>query len=293
MNDLIVARQWYADELRYIAHIRSSRIVQAFSTVPREHFLGSGPWQIVSPDPYQDYWTTEDADPKHLYHNVLVAIDAARHLNNGQPSLWAHLFQTLAINEGERVLHIGCGTGYYTALLAEIVGQAGQVTAIEYDQAIAQRAHENLADRAQIEVIYGDGCLYHADNIDVIIVNAGVTHPQSRWLDALTSSGRLLIPLTNDQGGGGYLKVQRMAEGYKARFVSPVGIFQCASGRDSALADQLKEAFAAGYRHAQTTVNSLRRDAHEPDGTCWLHGEDFCLSSRLITESNNQIRIEK
>ena len=60
MNDVTIARKWYADELRYIAHIRSPRIVQAFATVPREHFLGPGPWRIVAPDPYQGYWTTEE-----------------------------------------------------------------------------------------------------------------------------------------------------------------------------------------------------------------------------------------
>ena len=71
--------------------VRSPAVVHAFATVPREHFAGPGPWRLLSPWYLQDYWTTEDADPRHLYNDVLVAIDEARRLNNGQPRLWAFL----------------------------------------------------------------------------------------------------------------------------------------------------------------------------------------------------------
>src|SRR6201996_3284608 len=59
-----------------------------------------------------------DADPRHVYHDVLIALDEARGINNGQPSLW----DELGIRTGEQVLHLGCGTGYYTAIAAELVG---------------------------------------------------------------------------------------------------------------------------------------------------------------------------
>jgi hypothetical protein len=42
-----------------------------------------------------DYWTTADADPRHLYHGVVIAIDEERRLNNGQPSLWARMYDSL------------------------------------------------------------------------------------------------------------------------------------------------------------------------------------------------------
>ena len=77
------ARQRYAEELRFTAKVGSRGVVAAFATVPRERFVGPGPWRILSPMAIGDYWTTEDADPRHLYHDVLIAIDEERRLNNG------------------------------------------------------------------------------------------------------------------------------------------------------------------------------------------------------------------
>ena len=74
--------------------------------------------------PGQDYWTTDDVDPRRLCHDVLVAIDETRRPNNGQPSLLARLFDQLGLARGDRMIHIGAGTGYYSAILAEIVGRA-------------------------------------------------------------------------------------------------------------------------------------------------------------------------
>jgi len=78
-----------------------------------------------------DYWTTEDADPANVYHDILIALDEKLGLNNGQPSLWAFLLDRLGVAAGEQVLHLGSGTGYYTAILAELAGAEGRVTAIE------------------------------------------------------------------------------------------------------------------------------------------------------------------
>ena len=44
-----------------------------------------------------EYWTTADADPRSVYHDVLIALDETRQINNGQPSLWAYLFDQLDI----------------------------------------------------------------------------------------------------------------------------------------------------------------------------------------------------
>jgi protein-L-isoaspartate(D-aspartate) O-methyltransferase len=106
--DLDTRRQFYAEELRAVANLQSGALVKAFAKVPREHFLGPGPWQILNPS-FDSYRTTPDADPKHLYHNVLIAIDAGRQLNNGQPSGLALWFDALDLQEGNRVVHVGCG----------------------------------------------------------------------------------------------------------------------------------------------------------------------------------------
>lgn len=282
-TDIAEARRRYAEELRYCANVKSDAVLRAFATVAREHFLGPGPWHILEYNA-NGYWRTEGDDPAHLYHNVLVAIDRARGLNNGQPGLWAYLLDRVKMSAGERVLHIGAGVGYYSAIMSAIVGSEGQVTAIEADPDLAARARTNLADCANIEVVTGDGCAYVPEAADVIIVNAGVTHPQPHWLEALPVGGRLLVPLTVDTGGC-YLKVTHFDDGYAARFISYVQIFAAVSGRDPEAEMRLKEAFErSGYRNAAKLVNSLRRDSHEANETCWLHAPDFCLSQTVVSK---------
>src|ERR1700755_3260503 len=107
--DIAAARRWFAEELRYVSRVRSPAVLAAFASVPREHFAGPGPWRLLSPMFLSDYWTTDDADPCHLYHDVLIAIDEARRLNNGQPSLWAFLYDQLRLADGQHVMHVGVG----------------------------------------------------------------------------------------------------------------------------------------------------------------------------------------
>jgi hypothetical protein len=130
MNDQLTdpieaARRSYAEELRFTAHIRSRAVFTAFAAVPRERFVGAGPWRVRSPMDMAEYWTTEDGDPRAVYHDVLIALDERRQINNGQPSLWAFLLDQLDVAVGEQALHLGCGTGYYTAVVAELVGRMG------------------------------------------------------------------------------------------------------------------------------------------------------------------------
>jgi hypothetical protein len=84
------ARRAYAREIQAVARLTSAALVEALARVPRERFLGSGPWQIAQPfDPKNPYRLTPDDRPEQVYHDVVVAIDPARNLNNGQPSALA------------------------------------------------------------------------------------------------------------------------------------------------------------------------------------------------------------
>jgi protein-L-isoaspartate(D-aspartate) O-methyltransferase len=128
-------------KLADIRDLQSEALVAAFARVPREQFLGPGPWQILSPGTDGSaYRTTTDNDPAHLYRDVLVAIDPSRRLNNGQPSYLASCIESLDLQQGERVLHVGCGVGYYTAIMADVVGPTGHVLGIEIDADLASRA---------------------------------------------------------------------------------------------------------------------------------------------------------
>ena len=287
--DIEPLREYYAEELRAVANIQSEAVVRAFAKVPREHFLGPGPWQIVNPwrlDVEPSYRMTPDADARHIYHNILVGIDPERHLNNGQPSFLAFLIDALELQEGEHVVHVGCGTGYYSAILAEVVGRNGHVTAIEIDPELASRAQSNLSYLSDVQVVAGDGGDLDPGPTDAIFINAGATHPRAIWLDSLRLGGRLLVPLTvtedTDGGGGGrVLKATRQPRGLTACFISEVGIFSCVGGRDPELNRRLKEAFNRGD---WKSVQSLRREKHEPDDACWLHNDDFCLSKLAVAE---------
>lgn len=195
-NPVEAARLSYVEELRFTAHIRSPAVRAAFAAVPRECFVGAGPWRIRSPMDNSDYWTTADADPRAVYHNVLIALDESRHINNGQPSLWAFLLDQLDIAAGEQVLHLGCGTGYYTAVMAECVGRAGKVTAIEINASLAEKALVALEPWSQVSVSNADGSNYSFEPADLIVASAGATHPLRSWLNALKPGGRLLFPMT-------------------------------------------------------------------------------------------------
>ncbi len=280
------ARRWFADELRHTARVQSPAVVEAFATVPRERFSGPGPWRLLSPMRLADYWTTEDADPRHLYHDVLVAIDEARRLNNGQPGLWACLYDQLGLAAGHHVVHVGVGTGYYTAILAEIVGRSGHVTGVEIDSSLAEQARSNLALAwPQATVVTADGFTFQPERpADAIIVNAGVSHLSLAWLDSLaTENGRLLVPLTGADWSGAFLLITRPAgdtRRYPVKFASRTGVIACVGGRDAEAEARLSTALQTS---PFTAIRSLRRAPEEPDDTCWLAGEGWWLSTSPVS----------
>lgn len=224
MSDIAAARRRYADQIGKRERISSSRLLRAFSAVPRERFLGEGPWRIRRAAGL-GYRSTEDADPIHLYEDVLVAIDEGRKLDTGLPSLWAHLFDVLDIKEKERVVQIGCGLGYYSAVLAEIVGPQGAVLALDCEKKFVNRARSNLREYGNVEVMCGDGCRDVGGAADVIIVHAGFAHPHPLWLESLRRNGRLLVPLTGRAREGTVIKITRLGRGYQAEAVRRIQIF--------------------------------------------------------------------
>jgi len=275
--NLRLQRLWYADEVRWNAKLQSERLVQAFATVPREAFLGRGPWRILSATQLvRGYTKSADADPGHLSHNVLVAIDSRRGLNNGHPSFLASLIERLNLKHGETAYHVGCGTGYYSAIMAEMVGEHGRVVAVEADKVLAHRARRNLKGYRQVEVVNADGFAHDPGRVDAILVNAGVAQLSRVWLEILRAKGRLVVPLTLGNWGR-VLKATRNKPDWQARFISSVGIYPCIGARSRSAERRLRQAIAKG---GADKVCSLRLDSHERIRDCWLHGRGFCLSRR-------------
>jgi protein-L-isoaspartate(D-aspartate) O-methyltransferase len=122
---LDACREFYAKMVAAGGGELREELERVFEIVPREHFLGAGPWLAVSSVSGMFVATPTD-DPIHVYQNVLFALDRERQINNGEPFLHGQLLGALAPARGNVALHIGCGTGYYTAILAHLVGHLGK-----------------------------------------------------------------------------------------------------------------------------------------------------------------------
>src|SRR6267154_1770706 len=291
-GELKIIRAAYARQILAAARIMdNTRLEAALSATRREDFLGAGPWWILRW--FRDYVTTPDADPVYLYTDDLVGILPERRLNNGQPSLHAHLIHQATPAAGAHVVHIGTGTGYYTAILAHLAGPSGRVTGIEYEPELAARAKANFAGYPNVEIIEGDGALISFDTADVIYVNAGCTRPAESWLDRLADGGRLILPMTSDQSfgaedqgfaakslarierAGAVFRIERHGKDYLAYWISPVAIFPCAGNRDEVSERALAESFAKG---GWQKVTRLYRDEKIAEKRCWLRGQGWSLA---------------
>jgi len=277
------ARHFYAEELCRVNRITSPAICAAFATVPRERFVGPGPWIIQTGG---SSWFTEDADPRRLYRDALIVLDEAKRINNGQPSLWAIHLDLLGVRPGDQILHLGCGAGYYSAILAELTGAGGRVTAVEIDEGLAERARISLEPWPQVTVIRADGSRGPFEPADIIVVSAGATHPLPAWLEALKPEGKLLFPLTSTRGAGtmAYL-TRKSADHFAARLCGSVFFVDFAGARDAEASTELAHALK---RDKGVCVRSLRRDPHEKDESCWLHGNGWCFSRRNVVSPESE-----
>jgi len=280
--ELAIVRRAYAKQILSAVGVGNPRLEAAFAAVRREDFLGPGPWQIFRWG--MAYRATPDADPVYLYTDDVVGILPERKINNGQPSLHAHLINQASPQAGEHVVHIGAGAGYYTAILAQL---AGRVTGIEYEPELAARARSNCAPYPNITIVEGDGAEAAFDRADVIYVNAGATRPADIWLDRLADGGRLILPLTTDKSfddvgraphqmvnQGAVLRIERRGDDYFAKWISSVAIFPCAGARDETSERALAKALAGNE------VTRLYRHENVPEDDCWLRAPGWCLAYR-------------
>ncbi len=277
-------RQIYARQIFAKAGVTENpRLLNAFASVAREDFVGPPPWYF---NDFSRYRELQSTDPVVLYQDILVGLDKDSGVNNGMPSLHAGALNALHVREGETVFHMGTGTGYYAAILSELVGSSGKVFAVEYDASLAARARENLKTYQNVEVIEGDATVLPKDDADVIYTNFALDHPPSAWIENLAVSGRLLFPLGfpdkregREQAftrAGGFLMVDRQARGLGARFLQPVSFIwvrgqeETPAGRHEGLA----KAFASksAYR-----VRSLRWQ-QQPTGQEWYGEDEWGLS---------------
>jgi protein-L-isoaspartate(D-aspartate) O-methyltransferase len=290
---LAIVRCAYAKQILESVGVKELHIEAAFAAVPREHYLGPGPWLRFGG--ISTYTPTPSDDPVYVYTDRLFGIIPSQNLNNGQPSLHVALMANAGLAPGQHVVHVGVGTGYYSAILAHIVGPLGRVTGIEFDTGLASRATANLSSVSNVRVIPADAFTVPFDPADVIYVNAGVSRIPIAWLDGLREGGRLILPMSSrsafksiEPGAMDLPRLARMAsfsvifrierrgDEYHVGLTMPGGFIPAeGNGKDATADAALVAALESGG--AKNVTRLYRRD-DLPEERCWLRGEGWCLA---------------
>ena len=183
--DFAAARQNMVDCQILPNRVDDQRIVEALLKIPREKFV---------PDNLTGIAYVDEIVPLGGQRYVMEAMVVAR------------LLQTAALNAEDVALSIGCGTGYATAVLAQIVDT---VVAVEPDKGLAQKANENLAAIGLDNVAVVEGKLEDG-NIDqapynVIFFDGAVQTVPDAICDQLAEGGRLVAIVAGERVGTAYL----------------------------------------------------------------------------------------
>ena len=263
-------RRRYAQEITRQLGRSADRVRAAFARVPREDFLPPPPWTVVKLGV-----ASTTSDLADIYANNLVAIDRARGINNGEPALHAAWLDAVDPLPGDTVVHVGVGLGYYTALLATLVGPRGRVIAYEVEEDLAAEAADNLA-RYDIVTVHPESALGEPlPDADVIYVNAGVLAPDVEWLRALKPHGRLIFPWQPVEQWGPAILVTRREEAFSAQPIMTVGFIPC-TGQGKAQIAQVTEAGIAGTRSVWITAH------RPPDESATLIADGVWFSSDAV-----------
>jgi protein-L-isoaspartate(D-aspartate) O-methyltransferase len=213
------------------------RVLDAFGTVRRECHVEAGPWTLISPRYDYARYQTPDADPQHLYHNVLVSLDSQKSINIGEPAFWLRTLLMANIISGYCVMQVGAGTGYYTAILSRLVGDSGSVIAYEIEPKLAALAIRALSDVSNINLRTANALEEPQDvdpKIDLIISFAGINLVPNTWTNRLSSEGRIIAPVTGRRGWGVLVEFKRTPNGFEGTTVGACGFVHCVGARSEA-----------------------------------------------------------
>jgi protein-L-isoaspartate(D-aspartate) O-methyltransferase len=180
--------------------IDDERVLAAMAEVPRERFVS----ERLGGRAYAD-----------------SALPIGDEQTISQPWVVAAICQALGLRGSERVLEVGTGSGYSTAILARL---AAEVLSIERFAGLASEARERLAELGYdgVEVRVGDGSLGAPDRapFDAIAVHASAPAPPPSLLDQLAPGGRLVLPVA--ESGVDVLRVlTKLDEGFDQRQIAP------------------------------------------------------------------------
>lgn len=190
MMDFTLARRMMVDGQVRTQDVTDPRLIAAFEEVPRERFVPA-----------------EHVGLAYLDRDLKVGGSGQAPRFLLKPMVLAKLMQSASIGPTDRVLDVGCATGYSSAILARI---AGTVVALEEDALLAREAAANLSGLG-VRVCHGrlaDGAPADAP-FDVIIINGIIEQLPPRLSVQLASDGRLVC--LEGHGGAGRAMLYRAA----------------------------------------------------------------------------------
>lgn len=237
-------------------YIRSSRVEQAFRSVPRHRFLPHVALEVAYSE--EAVVTRRDASGMPISSSSMPAIMAA-------------MLEQLDVRPGHRVLEIGAGTGYNAALLAVLAGPRGRVTTVDLDEDIVQEARAHLAEAGfAAHVVCRDGWLGIEEDapFDRIVVTAGVWDLSPHWFEQLREGGVLVVPLWLRAGLQASVALRREEGRLRSLSLEPCG-FMRLRGPHRGPEEYVKvgEWFAAADEPTAEWVGALRATLALPPRT--------------------------
>ena len=274
MNDELVRwKSLYAEMAEATSSSRSMGLREAFFAVDRDAFIPEGPYLVAVNGTYIKY---DIRDVRVVHQNVAVAIDSSRKINCGEPFLHARWLGWVRPRASEVVTHIGTGTGYYTALLSLLVGNAGRINAIEVDPRLSEITATNLASFQNVITINANGFHSAIPHSDVVYVNAAFESLPAGWLLALRDGGRLIFPWKCGASVSRVLLIRRNGSQYEARTLYTVRFIDGVIERDGH-----RPIYSAGPRSSDSVRSAWISDVRLPDATAvaifpsaWLSSDD-------------------
>jgi protein-L-isoaspartate(D-aspartate) O-methyltransferase len=181
-------RQALVDKLAERGVLADPRVKAAFLAVPRHRFL---PPDTPLDQAYADDVVAVKRDP-----------DGTVLSSSSQPTMMAMMLHQLQLQPGHNVLEIGAGTGYNAALMKHIVGDTGNITALEIDQELVSLAQNALQRTGfgDVRVVHADGAAGYSPraSYDRIIATVGVWDIPAAWVRQLKPHGLIVAPLWLD-----------------------------------------------------------------------------------------------
>ncbi|HVO13910.1 MAG TPA: protein-L-isoaspartate(D-aspartate) O-methyltransferase [Alphaproteobacteria bacterium] len=208
-----------ARKVRFIMELRTAgvsdtRVLAAIERIARERFV---------PDLFRD----------QAYDNIALPIGGGQTIS--QPHVVARMTQALLPDKKLKVLEIGTGSGYQTAVLSKLFRR---VYTIERDRELLGQAEARLAALhvRNVTAMAGDGAQGWPKQapFERIIVTAAPAEEPKALLDQLAVGGVMVIPLGADKADQMLVRIRRTAEGFEREEIGPVRFVPLVSGQAAA-----------------------------------------------------------